>query len=116
MSLCASFDVVESSNDPFSFSRKTCQSSPPLDWWLARVGCRTRFCHDASFCRDNGRCPIDMYAQTKFTSSPFALMDMNDHAFTVDVGDLQVTQLSSSQPGRIKRHQHRAMHQVPSRI
>jgi hypothetical protein len=49
-------------------------------------------------------------------AAALALMDMNDHAFTVDVGDLQVTQLRSSQPGRIKRHQHRAMHQVPSRI
>src|ERR1035437_8594037 len=36
--------------------------------------------------------------------------------FAVDVGDLQVTQLGSSQPGCIQRHQHGAMHQVPSRI
>src|SRR5580658_1219243 len=43
-------------------------------------------------------------------------MNMNDHPLTVDVGDLQVTQLGSSQPSCIQRHQHRAMHQVPSRI
>ena len=49
-------------------------------------------------------------------SSALALMDMNDHTFAVDIGDLQVTQLGSSQPGCIQRHQHRAMHQVPSRI
>ena len=49
-------------------------------------------------------------------AAALALMDMNDHAFAVDVGDLQVTQLGSSQPGCIQRHQHRAMHQVPSRI
>src|ERR1035438_538954 len=49
-------------------------------------------------------------------AAALALMDMNYHAFAVDVGDLQVTQLGSSQPGRIQRHQHRAMHQVPSRI
>src|SRR5271165_4419594 len=43
-------------------------------------------------------------------------MDMNDHASTVDVGDLQVTQLGSSQSGCIQGHQHGAVHQVPSRI
>src|ERR1017187_536615 len=49
-------------------------------------------------------------------AAALALMDMNDHAFAVDVGHLQVTQLGSSQPRCIQRHQHRAMHQVPSRI
>src|ERR1700733_13594478 len=43
-------------------------------------------------------------------------MDMNDHAFAIDIGHLQVAQLGSSQPGCIQRHQHRAMHQVPCRI
>src|ERR1017187_2799714 len=49
-------------------------------------------------------------------SAALALADMNDHPFAVDVGDLQATQLGSSQPGCIQRHQHGAMHQVPSRI
>ena len=49
-------------------------------------------------------------------AAALALMDMNDHAFAVDVGDLQVTQLGPAQPGCIQRHQHGAMHQVPSRI
>ena len=43
-------------------------------------------------------------------------MDMNDHALAVNVSDLQATQLGPSQPGCIERHQHRAMHQVLSRI
>src|ERR1035438_4437973 len=34
-------------------------------------------------------------------AAALALMDMNDHALTVDVGDLQVAQLGSSQPGCI---------------
>ena len=41
---------------------------------------------------------------------------MNDHAFTVDIGDLEVAQFGSAQTGCVQHHQHGAVHSVLSGI
>ena len=45
-------------------------------------------------------------------SRPPLPWDMNDHAFAVDVADLQVAQFCAAHAGRVQRHQHGAVHQV----
>jgi len=41
---------------------------------------------------------------------------MNDHAFAVDIGDLEVAHLGPAKSRCIQHHQHGAMHQVAGRI
>jgi hypothetical protein len=43
-------------------------------------------------------------------------MDMNDHAFTVDVGDLQMTQPGSSQPILYAVQRHGIPGEDPARL
>ena len=45
-------------------------------------------------------------------SSAFTLVDMDEHAAAVDVGNFEMAQLGAAQPGRIQRHQHGPVHQV----
>ena len=45
-------------------------------------------------------------------TATLALANMNDHAFAVDIGDLEVAQFGPAQAGCIQHHQHGAVHQV----
>ena len=43
-------------------------------------------------------------------SSVHLRTNMNDHAFAVGIGDLEVTQFGSAQTGCVQHHQHGAVH------
>nr|WP_242617679.1 hypothetical protein [Edaphobacter modestus] len=45
-------------------------------------------------------------------ATALALLDVKHHAFAVDIGHLQATQLGPANSGRIQRHDHGAMHPV----
>ena len=68
MSLCAGINVVVNSNDSLIFPRETCQSCPPLDWWLACSGCLIRIRHDASLRAGSCNTLIDLVLTQSFYS------------------------------------------------
>ena len=45
-----------------------------------------------------------------------AVPNMNQHAYAVDICDLQMTQLRSTHAGRVQSHQHGTVEQVAGRI
>src|ERR1019366_4713797 len=49
-------------------------------------------------------------------AAALALVDPNDHAFAVDMGDLEMAQFRAADAGRVQRHHHGAAHQVLCRI
>ena len=45
-------------------------------------------------------------------AAALALVDMNDHALAIDIGDLEMAQFRAAYAGCLKRHHHGAAHQV----
>src|ERR1039458_8130674 len=47
---------------------------------------------------------------------PLAPLDVDDHSLTVDIADLQASQLGAPHPGSVERHEHDAMKRGPGGV